>query len=65
MFGHSTGALIAIEAARELSRESVPPVWAGLSGADAPGAATYLFEQARAVGSAIRPEIDAACRAVR
>ncbi|MFI7383807.1 thioesterase II family protein [Streptomyces sp. NPDC049813] len=37
VFGHSMGALIAFEAARELSREAVPPVWVGLSGAAVPG----------------------------
>ncbi|MFF8593290.1 thioesterase II family protein [Streptomyces sp. NPDC015220] len=37
VFGHSMGALIAFETARELSRTGVPPVWVGLSGASAPG----------------------------
>ncbi|WSQ10715.1 alpha/beta fold hydrolase [Streptomyces sp. NBC_01231] len=37
VFGHSMGALIAFEAARELSRLGIPPVWVGLSGASAPG----------------------------
>ncbi|MGW5231255.1 thioesterase II family protein [Streptomyces nodosus] len=36
MFGHSMGALIAFEAARELSQKGMPPVWVGLSGAAAP-----------------------------
>jgi surfactin synthase thioesterase subunit len=37
VFGHSMGALIAFEAARALSREGMPPLWVGLSGAAAPG----------------------------
>ncbi|WP_370415607.1 thioesterase II family protein [Streptomyces fradiae] len=37
VFGHSMGALIAYELARELSRDGDPPVWVGLSGAPAPG----------------------------
>ncbi|MGX2993983.1 thioesterase II family protein [Streptomyces sp. JNUCC 64] len=37
VFGHSMGALLAYELARELSRDGVPPVWTGLSGAPAPG----------------------------
>lgn len=36
LFGHSMGALIAFEAARELAQEGMPPVWVGLSGAAAP-----------------------------
>ncbi|MFJ4910009.1 thioesterase II family protein [Streptomyces sp. NPDC093249] len=37
VFGHSMGALVAYELARELSRDGRPPVWVGLSGAPAPG----------------------------
>ncbi|MEV5885037.1 alpha/beta fold hydrolase [Streptomyces sp. NPDC052020] len=36
LFGHSMGALIAFESARELSREGMPPAWVGLSGSAAP-----------------------------
>ncbi|MFJ5781340.1 thioesterase II family protein [Streptomyces hydrogenans] len=37
VFGHSMGALVAYELARELSRDGLPPFWTGLSGAPAPG----------------------------
>lgn len=37
VFGHSMGALIAYELARELSRQGTAPAWVGLSGAPAPG----------------------------
>ncbi|MFE2595716.1 thioesterase II family protein [Streptomyces sp. NPDC059396] len=37
VFGHSMGALIAFEAARELSASGLRPEWVGLSGAPAPG----------------------------
>ncbi|MFJ9428302.1 thioesterase II family protein [Streptomyces sp. NPDC101490] len=37
VFGHSMGALVAYELARELSGDGRPPVWVGLSGAPAPG----------------------------
>ncbi|MFF0483462.1 thioesterase II family protein [Streptomyces sp. NPDC004435] len=37
VFGHSMGALVAYELARELSRGGPPPAWVGLSGAPAPG----------------------------
>lgn len=52
VFGHSMGALIAFEAARELSREGMPPIWVGLSGAAAPEsrpdrAQRYVWPQER------------------
>lgn len=37
LFGHSMGALIAFETARELSAQGLRPEWVGLSGAPAPG----------------------------
>ncbi|MFJ7070362.1 thioesterase II family protein [Streptomyces sp. NPDC101115] len=37
VFGHSMGALVAYELARELSQDGPAPLWVGLSGAPAPG----------------------------
>ncbi|MFF3500488.1 thioesterase II family protein [Streptomyces sp. NPDC003247] len=37
VFGHSMGALVAFETARELSAQGLTPRWVGLSGAPAPG----------------------------
>jgi surfactin synthase thioesterase subunit len=37
VFGHSMGALVAFETARELSTQGLRPEWVGLSGAPAPG----------------------------
>jgi surfactin synthase thioesterase subunit len=47
LFGHSMGALIAFELARELQRAGRPPVWLGVSAMPAPGLVSSRFPDRR------------------
>lgn len=47
IFGHSMGALVGYELARELQRNGRPPVWLGMSGMPSPQAASRIFTERR------------------